>query len=333
MDKGVLRVLAGWLNTAYADKNYGQLGELLRLLTKLPLGFDDLVEFKFGRVIKKVIREAETTGEQQLAKELATTLFHNWTLLADASEPTPTSHKRPPDAAQEPADTKPQRRVHFPTETCKLVTVHEFHRDPEEWAYLGLPTLILSHDLLHADKDEAAHLFGSEKRAAQDEDDEDERFPPWVPPRPIAHNKLPQPIMNSPEAVHQTEQARKVLAATYFSLADIPANPTDPPPAPEATGAAKTKQLPLWDPATDALLVHKHVDLGPPSPSAAPALVDPAVLSSLFSNPHSLNLTSFLPAPAPSTRPSSKRPLCRDYRPGRPGSCRLGDACPFLHQD
>jgi hypothetical protein len=425
----VLEVLAKWLGEeaarSEAFSNSPAILSLLKILSILPLTVDLLVHYKYGRVIKKIIKAQPKAAAAPIAVEihaLAERLFDRWTEMAldaerleqealaqqaRAQPQTPMQAQTSIQAqmqAQGPAGDsvisaesigqkrradsegsledlaeapkKQSRHVRFPSDPASLAEVIEFHRDPHEWEYLGVPTAnsinAAVHDMMYADRDEAAIAFKQFHELESEDIEEEKLFEvllKWSLPLPIAGIPENLPAGNeSEERNAQAQRERTVLSVAFYTRAEIPESLTEPLPVSHPPSQAKI--IPFWDPATDTLLVQKSVRFGlrndvsygtSPSiptkdlPGNVPVL-DTALLASFFNSPPAFpsslasNLEMYSSHSSPMSRKPSypslpnpaspnqthapfKKARCRFYRSGQPGSCRFGDSCTFLHQD
>lgn len=109
----------------------------------------------------------------------------------------------------------------IPGELCKVIV---FERAPEEYEFLSDGSASRDN-YLHADAGEASRAFGS----SMDTDDySDFNFKPWKALERIEGIPSERPEgIDSEEKIIQHQRERSVLSVNYYSLSDIPPNPSE----------------------------------------------------------------------------------------------------------
>jgi hypothetical protein len=109
----------------------------------------------------------------------------------------------------------------IPGELCKVIV---FERAPEEYEFLSDGSASRDN-YLHADAGEASRAFGS---SMDTEDYSDFNFKPWKALERIEGIPSERPEgIDSEEKIIQHQRERSVLSVNYYSLSDIPPNPSE----------------------------------------------------------------------------------------------------------
>lgn len=354
---------------------------ILEILNQLPLTVELLVTYKYGRVVKRIVqrcKEEDGVSKNDIFEQIATLareMFDTWNNLAVQNEITPASKKRqsspeeqtvsslgtrcnagievnisPESGSIESQESKrvKVRKVTFPGDD-KLCQVIVFERDPAEYEFLSDGSASL-HDYLHADKDEALNAFKASHKG-----DEEDQFTPWTPPSPLSKVEALPEGKDCEEKIIQGQRERTVLSTSYFSLENIPFNPSE-----DIVDVVDKESSIKKIPTRDSCNVQSRVIPLKVAPilSVPPMLLDipnSSFLSSLLSNPSGVTsllnpfTTSFEGGPCEEQRdalqpgsvsdvcnrgPSVPRPgICKFYKSRRPNSCKFGSSCSFLHRD
>lgn len=337
----------------------------LEILAELQLSLDQLVRYKFGRVIKKITQKFQDSKKDanlysDRIEILAKQLFERWSSLATQNDTITIPKKRsidetpvvqiaeapgqevglkPPKEDEPISKKKRDRKVSFPDDEKELVQIVVFERDPAEYEFLSDGSAS-QHSYLHADRDEAAKAFKLLKDGLDDDD-----LKSWYQPEALTLIPERPDGKDCEEKIIQGLRERTVLSVVYYSLHTIPSNPSE-----SIVDEGEQTQEPKIIPSRDS---HKATQRTIPL-NTAPTLIvppmlmnipDPSILSSFLANPSDIGSifersteVKVRDNPPPpnhyrSQTLSSRPPICKYYRPRRPNSCKLGSACGFLHQD
>lgn len=263
-----------------------------------------------------------------------------------------------------------KKSVTFPETHSELCKVILFERAPEEYEYLSDGSASRDN-YLHADVGEASKAFGN---SIDTEDYSDFNLKPWKELEAIEGSKSDRPDgIDSEEKIIQHQRERSVLSVNYYSLSDIPPNPSeeDVDTATEDSDSLAIKTIPI---RPNEKIIQQKVVIKQKTPiidfpkfftpdlinnfitndSGFNNLLNPFVSSSKdpsrdlktksnkSNDPNSICSSKNLIIQAPSHPSSQKeseyrgysaKSICNYYRPGKPFSCRLGSSCRFIHQD